>query len=63
MPQKDAIAESLKQGEVCKRDLKDTTSALHDCIGGASDSNAVIHFLEGSLVGAALTLIVVGLWH
>ncbi len=60
--QKHDVAEKLKEGEICKRDLKDTTDTLYKCSSEASvvgDEKLIF----GAAIGAVLTLVVCGIIH
>lgn len=55
------IAEKLKEGEVCKRNLVDTRKELDDCAGRAGDSNVATHLVGGAIGGAVLAFIIFSL--
>ena len=60
---KDAIAESLKEGEICRRNLVDTKEALHECSVQAGDSTTGIHVLGGFIGGVVVTFLVCSVAH
>lgn len=52
------VAKKLQQGEVCERNLTDTTYALNECAASVGDSHKALHIGGGVVVGAVLTFIV-----
>ena len=61
--QKDGIADKLKEGEVCKRDLVDTREALDECANQIGDSHAGTHIMGGVFSGIVITFLTCSLTH